>query len=44
MINNNGWFDDYAVNKQDFLSDDEKRTKVLRLIPDEDILYLGVAI
>jgi hypothetical protein len=32
------WFDEYAICKQDFLGNEEKREKVLRLIPDDDIL------
>jgi len=35
-------FKDYAVAKQDFLGDEEKLTRVLSLIPDENILNVAV--
>ena len=35
-------FVEYAVNKQDFLEDEEKWGKVLALVPDEDILYMHI--
>ena len=40
IISENGWFEEYAIRKQDFLSNDEKRKQLLRLIPDDDILEL----
>jgi hypothetical protein len=38
IISNESWFEDYAVRKQDFLSTEEKRSKVVGLISDDDIL------
>jgi hypothetical protein len=35
-------FDDYAVKKQEFLGDDERRKKVLSLVTEENILLCPI--
>lgn len=38
IISEKNWFEEYAVQKQDFLSTEEKHSNILRLVPDDHIL------
>jgi len=37
-------FKDYAIDKQDFLGDEDRMKRVLALIPDENILNVSICL